>query len=171
MSQPINRSEEFVYQICRRSFLSVWNYANPRGKKNKELCDILVVCDPDIIIFSVKEIGLTDSGDVSIDWKRWLRRAVKSSAKQIYRAERWIKSASHIVRNDGSEGLAIPDAPQRKIHRVAVALGGDGKVPIQFGDFGKGFVHVFDGMSFQIIMREVDTIADFIEYLSAKEEL
>ena len=172
VSQPINRSEEFVYQVCRRSFLSLWSYANPRGKdKSKELCDILVVCDPDIVIFSVKEIGLTDSGDISTDWKRWRKRAIESSVKQIYGAERWIENASHVVRNDGSEGLAFPDAPQRRIHRVAVALGGDGKVPIQYGYFGKGFVHVFDGISFQIIMSELDTITDFIKYLGAKEEL
>ena len=172
MSQPINRSEEFVYRVCRRSFLSLWSYANPRGKdKNKELCDILVVCDPDAVIFSVKEIGLTDSGDISTDWKRWRKRAIESSAKQIYGAERWIESAAHVVRSDGSKGLALPDSLQRRIHRVAVALGGDGKVPIQFGDFGKGFVHVFDGISFQIIMSELDTITDFVKYLSAKEQL
>lgn len=171
MSLPINRSEEFVYRVCRRSFLALWSYANPRGKQGKELCDILVVCDPDIVIISVKEIGVTDSGDIAIDWNRWLRRAIGKSVTQVYRAERWIKNAARVIRSDGSDGLPLPDASQRKIHRIAVALGGDGKFPIQFGDFGKGFVHVFDGISFQIIMSELDTITDFIEYLSAKEEI
>jgi len=36
-----NKAEEFVFHICRETFLSIWSYANPRGKDNKELCDIL----------------------------------------------------------------------------------------------------------------------------------
>lgn len=171
MSQGINRSEKFVYHICRQSFLSIWSYANPKNKeKNQELCDILIVCDPDIVIFSVKEIGVTNSGDLSTDWARWRKRAIESSVKQIYGAERWIEKASHVVRSDNSEGLAFPDPRNRRIHRIAVALGGEGKMPVQFGDFGNGFVHVFDDISFQIIMSELDTITDFVRYLTAKEK-
>lgn len=172
MSQPINNSEEFVYQVCHRSFMSLWSYANPIGKdKSKELCDILVVCDPDIIIFSVKEIGVSDSGDISTDWDRWRRRAIEGSVKQIYGAERWVANANNVIRSDGSDGLPFPSRSNRRIHRVAVALGSQGKVPLQFGDFGKGFVHVFDEISFQTILSELNTITDFISYLIAKEEL
>lgn len=172
MNQLINKSEEFVYQVCHRSFMSLWSYANPIGKgKSKELCDILVVCDPDIIIFSVKEIGISDSGDIATDWERWRRRAIESSVKQIYGAERWIENANHVIRSDGSDGLPFPNCSNRRIHRVAVALGSQGKVPLQFGDFGKGFVHVFDEISFQTILNELDTITDFISYMIAKEEL
>lgn len=62
MNQLFNDSEQFVYDICRKSFLSLWSYANPLGKNLKELCDTLIVCDPDIIIISVKNIQITDSG-------------------------------------------------------------------------------------------------------------
>lgn len=172
MNQGINRSEKFVYHVCNQSFLSLWSYANPKNKaNNEELCDILIVCDPDIVIFSVKEIGVTNSGDLSTDWARWRKRAIEKSVGQIYGSERWIEHASHVVRSDNSEGLAFPDLRNRRIHRIAVALGGEGKMPIQFGDFGKGFVHVFDDISFQIIMSELDTITDFVRYLAAKEEL
>lgn len=172
MSQPINNSEEIVYQVCHRSFMSLWSYANPIGKdKSKELCDILVVCDPDIIILSVKEIGVSDSGDIATDWDRWRRRAIEGSVKQIYGAERWVANANNVIRSDGSDGLPFPSRSNRRIHRVAVALGSQGNVPLQFGDFGKGFVHVFDEISFQTILSELDTITDFISYLIAKEEL
>jgi hypothetical protein len=167
----INRSEEFVYQVCRKSFLSLWSYANPKKDKAKELCDILVVCEPEIVIFSVKEIHATSSGNVSVDFDRWRKKAIVGSVKQIYGAERWIKNASHVIRSDGTQGLSIPDNSTRRIHRIAVALGGGGKFPIEFGNFGKGFVHVLDEKSFITIMRELDTVADFIEYLIAKEQL
>lgn len=168
----MNDAEEFVYRVCRQSFLSLWSYANPQGKdSSKELCDILVVCAPDIIIFSVKDIKLTHSGDISADWERWLKRAVKASCKQIYGAERWIRSASHLIRKNGAPGLPFPKESEHRIHRVAVALGSENKVPIQFGDFGKGFVHVFDKTSFDIILQELDTVSDFVTYLIDKENL
>jgi hypothetical protein len=165
----VNRSEEFVYNVCRRSFLSLWSYTNPRGKGGKELCDVLIVCDPDVIVISVKEIGLGDSGDISIDWERWSKRAIDASAKQIYGAERWLKSARRVVKSDGFDGLSLPDPRKRRLHRVAVALGSEGKAPIKYGDLGKGFVHVFDESSFYAVLGELDTISDFVEYLAAKE--
>lgn len=165
-----NKAEEFVFRICKNSFLSLWSYANPLGKNNKELCDILIVCEPDIIIVSVKELKVTKSKDIIIDWKRWIRNAVEDSVKQIYGAERWIKSASNVVRRDGTKGLALPKKEEQRIHRIAVALGRGEEVPIFYGDFGKGFVHVLDEISFNIILQELDTIKDFINYLLAKEE-
>jgi len=166
-----NRAEEFVFHICKNTFLSLWSYANPQGKKKKELCDILVVCEENILIFSVKEIKLTESSDVTKDWKRWNRGAVEESSKQIYGAERWIKNSPFIIRNDGKRGLPLPEVKDQRIYRIAVALGGKNKVPMFYGDLGKGFVHAFDEMSFILILQELDTISDFINYLSAKEEL
>jgi len=171
MNQLFNESEQLVYDICKKSFLSIWSYANPLGEDSKELCDTLIVCDPDIIIISVKDIRITDSGDISTDWKRWRKRAIDASAKQIYGAERWIEGASHVIRSDGSVGIKLPEQKVRRIHRIAIALGDQGKAPIMFGDFGKGFVHVFDKTSLNIIMGELDTIEDLVEYLSVKERL
>jgi hypothetical protein len=165
----VNETEELVYSLCRNSFLSLWSYANPRGKAGKELCDILVVCEPDVIIFSVKEIAFSEAGDTAVNQKRWSKRAIDESVKQIYGAERWINSATHVIRSDGTNGLAFPEPARRRVHRVAVALGGEGKVWNSFGDFGKGFVHVFDERSLGIVMTELDTITDFIKYLSDKE--
>lgn len=38
-----------------------------------------------------------------------------------------------------------------------------------FGNFGKGFVHVFDEESLHTLMQELDTISDFVKYLIDKE--
>lgn len=170
MQDTVNSSEEFVYRVCKKSFLSLWSYANPQGKDpRKELCDILVVCEPDIIIVSVKEIKITGSGDAEVELNRWIKRAIDASCAQVYGAERWLKSASHVVKKDGVKGLPLPSPSERRIHRVAVALGSKGKFPILYGDFGKGFVHVFDERSFWIILNNLDTISDFVAYLTEKE--
>lgn len=144
----------------------------PQGKeRGKELCDVLVLCDPDIVIFSIKDIGLKETGDHAVDWERWRKRAIDASCKQIYGAQRWISSATNVITKNGEKGLAFPEPSRRRIHRVAVALGSQGKVPLTFGDFGKGFVHVFDEWSLDVVMNELDTISDFVKYLAGKEAL
>ena len=170
MGEGLNAAERFIFQLCRRSFLWLWSYANPQGKDpGKELCDVLVVCPPDVIIFSVKEVALKHRSKPEVGWSRWRKKAVEDSAKQIYGAERHIRSATHVIRSDGSSGLALPEPPELRVHRVAVATGSRGEVPIPFGDFGKGFVHVFDEISAQTLLSELDTVTDFIGYLIAKE--
>lgn len=168
----LNAAEEFVYGICKKSFLSLWSYANPRGKEpGKELCDILVVCEPDIVIFSIKEIRMTDSGDPVVDWQRWRKRAIEESCKQIYGAERYLSSASYVTCKDGTQGLPLSKDVSWRIHRVAVAIEHENKAALEFGNFGKGYVHVFDKTACDIILRELNTITDFVHYLAAKEAL
>jgi hypothetical protein len=170
---PLNATEKFVYDICCRSFLSLWSYANPQGESaGKELCDVLVICDPDVIIFSVKEIKVDRNATAEVQFERWTRKAIEASARQLYGAERWIDGGGHanVIRSDGNLGVPFPRRDRRRVHRVAVALGGEERFPLTFGDFGKGFVHVFDERGCETVLDELDTIEDFVAYLRAKEE-
>jgi hypothetical protein len=54
---------------------------------------------------------------------------------------------------------------------VSVSLGSGGEVPVIWGDFGNGFVHVFDEHSLLAVFTELDTITDFVSYLEACESL
>jgi hypothetical protein len=170
MPTQMNEAEAIVFRVCRNSFLSLWSYSNPRKEPNgKELCDVLVVCEPDVIIFSVKEIKLGDGGRPEIDAERWRRRAIEESTKQVCGAERILKKACNVITHDSSLGVALPNATEIKIHRIAVALGGKRQVSLPFGDFGKGFIHVMDEVSFLTMLNELDTITDFVAYLASKE--
>src|SRR5438046_2091692 len=119
---PVNETEEFVFRVCRKSFLRLWCYNNPIGKGGKELCDILVICEPHIILVSVKDVKLKDTQNPELDHDRWERKAVDASVKQIYGAERWLGSASYIIRSDGTPGLSVPVAADRRVYRIAVAF-------------------------------------------------
>ena len=170
MTSGTTPSEQFVFKVCTSTFLSLWSYANPQGRQpGRELCDILVVCHPDVVIFSVKDVKLTEHRDVTIVWDRWLRSAIESSSRQIYGAERWLNQATRVIQSDGSQGLDLPPINNRRTHRVAVAVGSQREAPLQYGDFGKGFVHVFDEITFPLVLKELDTIEDFVGYLDAKE--
>jgi len=165
---PVNETEAFAFRISQKTFLSLWCYNNPRAKPGKELCDILVVCDPYLIIISVKDVRLRE-GDPEIEHNRWERKAIDDSVNQVYGAERWLSTAAQVIQSDGSPGLPLPPLGRRKVHRIAVAFGGRGEVVIASGDFGKGFVHVMTEYSFLDVLRELDTITDLLEYLAAKE--
>lgn len=168
MSAPLTPSEQFTHDLCTDSFLSLWCYNNPLGKNDKELCDVLVVCDPDIVVFSVKEITLEDPDD-PVHHERWQRKAVDASIKQLYGASKWLKAATHVVHADGKQGIPLPPSESRRIHRVAVAFGSGGASAISSGDFGKGHVHLFTEQTLVAVLTELDTITDFVHYLSAKE--
>jgi hypothetical protein len=167
----MTRTEEFVYNLCNRTFLSLWSFPNPIGKKGKELCDVLIICEPDIIIFSVKEINIKNSGDLNLDIERWLDRAINSSSKQVYGAERYLKSTEKIILKDRTTEIDLTKNINWRYHRVSVAFGRGKRFPLRYGDFGNGFVHVFDEKSVSIVLSELDTIKDFVNYLESKENL
>jgi len=168
---PLTPSEETVATLCRRSFLTIWSVANPRGRNGKELCDVLVVCGMDVVLISVKDIALKDTGEVQVDWARWRRGAIEESVRQLYGAERVLSTLARVTRVDGSPGVALPSTDDRRVHRVAVALGSNGSVLYEQGDFDKGYVHILDEVALPRILGELDTITEFIDYLSAKEAL
>ena len=169
MATGLTRSEKFVAWLCQQAFLKLWTHPNPVGKKGKELCDCLVVCGAHVVILSVKEIEYRDTGD-RIGWGRWHKAAIEKSVQQIWGAERWLRAADRFERSDGRE-ITLPPKDERTYHRISVSLGGRGEVPLKWGDFGNGFFHVLDEYSLTEVFRELDTITDFVTYLSAAESL
>lgn len=165
-------TEQFIFQLCRKTFLSLWSYPNPRASGRKELCDVLVLCDPDVIVISVKDCGLSSTASPELAAQRWYREAIEKSVKQLYGACRWLSRYSgNVIKSDGSLGLPLPPLDRRRVHRISVSLGSAGLIPIPIGDFGKGFVHVLSGDALGILIEQLDTISDFVHYLSAKEAL
>ena len=169
MYHGLTKSEKLVNMLSENAFLKLWTHPNPLGKKNKELCDCLIVCENNIIIVSVKEIEYKDTGD-TIGYERWIRHAIEESARQIWGAERWLNTVDTVTRHDGRV-ISLPPKNERKYYRLSVSLGSKEQVPIQWGDLGHGFVHVCDEKSVEILFNALDTITDFIEYLDASEKL
>ena len=57
-----------------------------RGTAGKEICDLLVVFDRHLFVFSDKYCAFPDTGDIALDWCRWYKRAIKKSADQVWGA-------------------------------------------------------------------------------------
>lgn len=165
----MNLAEEFVSNVCKSTFLGLWGFPNPYGKKAKELCDFLVVSDPYIIIFSVKHVQQRNGLEEEVDEARWRSYAIDGSVKQLYGAERYIHSVDKIILKDKKTEVLLPEKSKRVLFRIAVAIGRGDKRSLTQGDFGKGIVHVMDERSFALLLTELDTIVDFVKYISAKE--
>jgi hypothetical protein len=237
-----NVSERYLKKLCRQTFLSLWNYSSVYREVAKELCDVLIVFENHIIIFSDKNCQFPDTGNIAQDWNRWFEKAIEKSAKQLWGAERWIKEHPNRIFLDPKctqqFPFDLPDPKTAKFHRIVVARGvsnrcerffGGGssgslvidttlkgsdhylhvndavnkntvfdwfprkdisetipnsyqsksfadavkprKMPFAVGniDTTKGFVHVFDDTSLEIVLQTLDTVTDFVEYLSKKE--
>lgn len=169
LTQGLTLSEKFVNNLCELSFLKLWTHPNPKGKKDKELCDCLIVCGVHIVIISVKEIEYKNT-ESEAGYDRWTKKAIDKSAKQIYGAERWLEDTDAVTRHD-ERIINLPPKSKRIYHRISVSLGSKGQVPMQYGDLGDGFIHVCDEKSTGILFKELDTISDFTNFLQAVENL
>lgn len=162
-------SEKFVADLCAMSFLPFWSFPGPIGKKGKELCDLLVVCHNTIIIFSVKDITPSQHDDEVVVYDRWVKKAIIESISQIYGAERFINTVDSIQLKNSDHIITLPVKEKRIIHRVAIAFGSKDYYPLPMGDFENGYVNVFDEKATTTILKELDTVTDFTNYLLAKQ--
>ena len=77
-SAGLTDAERNLAKLCRATFLSTWSYPNVQraeaqrngGVIAKEVCDLLVVFEEHVVIFSDKDCVFPASGDVDKDWSR-----------------------------------------------------------------------------------------------------
>jgi hypothetical protein len=200
----ITKSERSLQRLAEHSFLSLWSYPNLFKSKGQELCDLLVVFDLHVLIFSDKAVKYPRIGNRDVAWKRWFKKAVMKSSNQVYGAERWLKQYPDRIYLDQActqpFPLDLPSPDEMIVHRIVVAhgasvwckreLGGTGSLmiapsiigeahydltppmrPFTIGQINpeKGFVHVFDDTTLDVVMETLDTISDFTNYLMRKE--
>lgn len=80
----LNESERLLARLCRKSFLSLWAFANlhtdegfndGRGSA-KEFTDALLIFGDDVVLFSDKHVTFNEEKPVEVAWARWYRTPV-----------------------------------------------------------------------------------------------
>ena len=175
-------------------------YTN-RYKNKKEICDVLVVFGNHIVIFSDKALKYTESEIAWERWfnKAILASAeqiygaettLKEYQNNIFLDTKCTKKLP----------VDLPNKEDMIIHRVITVpqakeglkfkelIGGSGtfivnpalrgkeehlKSPFEVGQINpdKGYIHILNETSLEILMNELYTITDFIDYLQSKEKL
>lgn len=205
--------EVYLANLADRTFLNLWAYPNTYVRRvvnghraSRELCDLLVVCGDNLIIFSDKTCEWPQTQNTAIAWTRWYRKAIQKSVDQINGALRQIRTDAENIFVDPectqSIPLALPAPECARYHGIVVAngaykacseyFGGDagsfmiypelkgsdhsnpevgGTHPFAIGDVNPGgnFIHVVNELTLDVLMRELDTVADFTAYLQKKE--
>ena len=102
-TSPASASEKHLRDACDRTFLSLWSYPNLYHNQDggsslgKEVCDLLVVFERHVIIFSDKQCDFPDSGDLDVDWARWYRRAIEKTTEAALGRRTWIRLHRSVV--------------------------------------------------------------------------
>src|SRR5664279_5079871 len=144
-------TEKLLADLGDLAFLDLWSYPNlfyekKQGGKGdgKELCDILVVCGDDVIIFSDKNIKYQGDKALEIAWPRFYRNAVEEAVKQINGANNWITRFPDKVFTDPActQKLPIefPPLDKRRVHGVVVATGATKAVKTHYKDDSGSFL-------------------------------
>lgn len=127
--------EMFLNNLGEKSFLRFWSWPNlfrDQGDSNrdgdgKEICDLTVVFEGNVILFSDKRIEFNTEKDVDVAWSRWARKAIRDSVKQIKGARRWLEKYPERVFLDKKckhkIPVKIPAQDALKFHNVVVCHG------------------------------------------------
>lgn len=130
-------TEKHLAKLADNTFLDLWSWPNVFKKPGKELCDLLVVCGDDVLMFSDKHIAWSDA-PFEIAWKRWYSRAIGESAEQIRKADHWLKTNPKAIFADGKceqpIPLTLPPVGRRRVHGICVASGGEEAASSYFDD-------------------------------------
>jgi hypothetical protein len=150
-SRGSTASERLLADLGEQAFLNLWSYPNlfydkkKNGKGDgKELCDLLVVCGDDVIIFSDKHIKYQTDKPVDIAWPRFYRKAIEEAVVQINGANNWMTRFPGKIYTDPpcTQRLPIelPPLGKRRVHGVVVATGAHHAIQEHMNDDSGSFM-------------------------------
>jgi len=157
-------AEKLVHDIATKSFLVDWCFLNPKLPNGKELCDLLVVFDDIVIIWQIKDLKLGTDG-------KYKKAEVEKNLKQVSGARRQLfEIKTPIKLENNRRKIEIFDPTKiNKIFLISV-LFGEGEDFWSFHEEIKGNkAHIFTRNFTEIVLEELDTISDFVDYLESKE--
>jgi hypothetical protein len=159
-------AEKLVHDLALKTFLTDWCYLNPLLPSGKELSDLLIVFGETAIIWQIKDLKLDRHG-------HYKKAEVDKNIRQLSGARRQLfELKTKIELENPRRGREPFDATSIKEVFLISVLTGEGE------DFFPGIqqlrdqtVHVFDREFIEILMKELDTVKDFVSYLRDKELL
>ncbi len=159
-------AERIVYELAEKSFLTDWCYANPRLPNGKELCDLLVVFDNIAIVWQIKDLKRREDG-------QYKQSEVEKNTRQVLGAKRQLFELKTPVQltnpRRGSEKFD-PDSIS-DIYLISVLMGQPPRRAKGIEHRSGSQIHIFSREFTSIVLAELDTIRDFVEYLKEKERV
>lgn len=164
-----SEGEDFVNEIAYKSLLKYWCYPNPKyenGNK-KEICDLLIIFKNICIIISVKNYQFKGNHI------RYFNNTIEKALKQINGGHKTLfKKDTVEIKHPDKKTEKFPKKDIDRIFKIIINLGENlNFYEITRTTINNDFITIFDKESFQIILSELNTIPDFIDYLEKRENL
>lgn len=160
------KAESILHELAEKTFLTDWCYPNPVLPNGKELCDLLVVFDDIAIIWQLKDTKLDSNGNFKESDVQKNQRQLLGACRQLFELKTNITLTNP---RRGSETFTPSEI--KHIHLISTFFG-DNPSMITSSEKAKEYlIHTFTKKFTEIIMNELDTIADFQRYLRDREQL
>jgi hypothetical protein len=159
-------AERFIQELAQQTFLTDWCYPNPILPDGRELCDLLVVFDNIAIIWQIKNVDTDKDGNYKESDLQKNLRQLSGARRQLFDLE------SSITLNNPRRGKELFDpATIQHVYLVSVMFTECETFFSSVEEIKNHTVHVFTGTFAQLVLKELDTLKDFVDYLRAKEDL
>ncbi len=121
-------TEESLSQLCDRTFLKLWSYANPVKSDGQELCDLIAVFENHVFVFFDRESRIfeTSTKDTHLTWERWKRAVIDKQINTANGAQKYILRSPDEIYLDAKRTLRLPirlTPGNLIVHKIAVAHG------------------------------------------------
>lgn len=160
------RAEEFVQELAKKSFLEDWCYDNPLLPNGKEWCDLLVVYDKVAVIWQIKDLKLDEK-------RKYKPSEVRKNIRQAVTAKnRMFRKEFTIELENPRRGKEIFQSKNiEEVYLISALLGEGEDIFSPIEEYRGQTIHIFTREFTEIILKELDTIEDFVDYFRKKEEL
>jgi len=158
-------AEEFVYELATKTFLVDWCYRNPKWEDGKEICDLLVAFDDVLIIWQIKDLKLHEGQYKIGKFQKNLRQLVGAQRNILNR------QTAILLSNPRRGQEALNPRTISETYLVSAIVGSEANAtPISASVNGQ-VIHFLTRESVELVLNELDTIRDFLDYLRSKEKL
>jgi hypothetical protein len=159
-------AESILHELAEKTFLTDWCYPNAVLPNGKELCDLLVVFDNTAIIWQLKDTKLDGNGNFKESDVRKNQRQLLGACRQLFELK------TNITLTNPRRGSETFIPSEIKCVHLISAFFGDNPSMIKSREKTKKYlIHTFTKRFTEIILNELDTIADFQRYLRDREQL
>jgi len=173
MTKPVNvfnekgsAAETLIADLCGNAFFKDFCFKNPyvgTGKDRKELCDVLVILGDTAIIWQIKNIKLGENG-------HFKQSDIDKAVKQCRGAKRRLNTLGKVeFTNVAGKTKTIDSSKIKSTHLIAAIEGGFAEFGSFYDDNGNGNVHIFFEKFTRYTTKHLNTVTDFVRYLSNKE--
>ena len=158
-------AENIVHELAQQSFFTDWCYPNPLLPNGQELCDLLVVFDNVAVIFQIKDLKLDKTGNLK-------ESDLQKNLRQLNGARRSLFDLKIplLLKNPRRGEERFDSSTVKEIFLISVIIS-EQQNQFSFVEVLKEHtVHVFTRDFTSLALSELDTIADFCDYLREKEQ-